>query len=153
MDEIYLLYVLIITSPFLIAQHVGLYKLFEKAGVSGWKGLIPIYGWYEVIKLIGRPAWWFGLLFLPVIGFIIQVGIYVDMLRCFGKSGLKDYTLGLVFSFIYLPYIGFSSDVKYQGTLDELPDLKKSTAREWTEAIAFAVFVELLLFVDVLEQP
>ncbi len=145
MDETYFLYVFIIILPFYIAQSVGLYMLFKKTEIPAWHAFIPLLRMFAMVKLTGRPLWWFALLFIPVIGIIIAVGIYVDFLRCFGKSKLSDYTLGLVFSFAFLPYIGSQKDVKYIGTLDELPELKKSSGREWTEAIAFAVFAATLI--------
>lgn len=145
MDEIYFLYLFVITFPFYIAQTIGLYMLFKKAEMPAWQAFVPYLNLYVMMKITGRPSWWFLLLFVPVIGLIISVGIYVDLLRCFGKSKLKDYTLGLTFSFIYLPYIGLKKDVTYLGTLDSLPELKKSSSREWIEAISFAIFAATLI--------
>lgn len=142
MDEIF---IYLVFSPIIIAQLVGYWKLFEKAGEDGWKALIPFYSFFIVLKIVGRPWWWVFYSLIPLINIFVGIGVYVDLLNCFGKTRLKDHALGILFSFVYLPYIGFKEDVKYIGTLEELPPQKKSTAREWTEAIVFAVFAATLI--------
>ena len=51
---------------FAIAMLAGMWKVFEKAGMEGWKGIIPIYNVYLMITEIAKkPAWWIVLLFIP----------------------------------------------------------------------------------------
>lgn len=123
----------------LIAGAVGYYKLFEKAGQPGWAALIPIYNWYIHLKIIGKPWWWTIYMLIPFINLFVGVSMLVDLLNVFNKRRLREHFLGVIFFFAYLPYIGFKDDVTYQGTVDQLPEIHKSTAREWTEAIVFAV--------------
>ena len=44
---------------------VGWWKVFKKAGVAGWKSLIPIYNQYLAYKISGLSGW---LILLPFIG-------------------------------------------------------------------------------------
>jgi signal peptidase I len=136
MDHI-LIYLLF--SPFIIAFFIGYWKLFEKAGEEGWKSIIPVYNLVIHLKIIGKPSYWIFYLFIPIINVFVGVGIIIDLLNCFGRYKFYQHVAGILFGFFYFPYIAFKPDVKYLGTVDELPELKKSTSREWTEAIIFAV--------------
>ncbi len=44
------------------------WRLFEKMGVEGWKGIIPVYNFYVLLRRLCRPAWWLVMLLLmPVL--------------------------------------------------------------------------------------
>lgn len=144
--------VLLITGPFLILVTIGQWKLFQKAGIPGWQALIPIYATYVMLSLSGRPIWWLVLLFIPGIGLIVLISIYIGFIKSFGKFGLKQQTAGLLLAFIYLPKWGFDKETQYLGpsASDEYKEqyqkvLIKSPAREWTEAILFAVVAATLI--------
>lgn len=68
-----------------ILMSVSLYFLFPKAGVDGWKGLVPGLNFVEWAKLIGRPAWWAALLLVPIVNFFIYAAMCIDLVRSFGK--------------------------------------------------------------------
>lgn len=140
-------FIILVILPF-----VGLWKLFEKAGEPGWKAIIPIYNIYIMLKLSGRPAWWVILLLIPGINFLIGVGIIVDFLKSYGKFTLRQQIAGVLLEFIYLPKWGFDQETKYLGpsASDDFKEkhqksLRKSTTREWTEAIIFAVVAATLI--------
>lgn len=46
---------LVVFAIFLI---IAMWKIFEKAGVKGWKSLIPIYNIYCAFKIVGMSPWW-----------------------------------------------------------------------------------------------
>jgi len=52
--------------------------------------------------------------------------------------------LAVIFFFYYLPHFGFSQDEKYLDP-DDRPKIKKSTAREWGDAIIFAVIAASII--------
>jgi len=137
--------IFIIFLVFIIGTTIGHWMLFEKAGVAGWKSLIPFYSSYCVIKLVGKPTWWIVYLFIPIVNTFAYYILIFDLLRCFGKNSLTSQLIALFAAFIYLPVLGFNKDVKYLGTLDQLPEEKKSAFAEWTEAIAFAVVAATLI--------
>ncbi len=92
----------------------SLWKIFEKAGVEGWKALIPFYNMWVLAEIAGLPGW-VGLaaifsLLIPILGIFIFFGlmlyIYYGLAKAFGKDIL--YALGLTFlSFIFLPILAF----------------------------------------------
>jgi signal peptidase I len=125
---------------------IGYWKLFEKAGIEGWKSLIPLYSEYVIIvDIVGKPAWWIIYLLIPGVGVFAAYILLFNLLRCFGKDTLKGQLLTIFAAPLYLPYLGFNKHVKYLGKLDSLPEEKKSVAREWADAIVFAVVAATLI--------
>jgi len=104
---------------------ISLWKIFEKAGVEGWKSLIPFYNMWVLAEIVGKPGW-LGLLavafaFIPTIGSLLSAIIffylYYLLSKSFGKSAL--FALGLVFlGFIFFPILGFG-DAVYQGVPED----------------------------------
>ena len=126
---------------------VGYWKLFEKAGIAGWKSLIPFYSEFIVMKeIVGKPTWWFIYLIIPVVNFFAYYVLIFEVLRCYGKNSLWSQILIIFTGFFYLIYLGFSPSAKYLGKFDQLPaEEKKSVLTEWTEAITFAVVAATLI--------
>lgn len=104
----------IIMIPFAILSVIGMWKTFTKAGQPGWASIIPIYNWYIMIKIAGRPSWWLLLFFLPVANIVVTVILAIDTAKAFGR----DAVFGVVGLWL-LPLIGylvlaFNKD-KYKG--------------------------------------
>ncbi|MGZ3819486.1 MAG: signal peptidase I [Mucilaginibacter sp.] len=137
---------------FIVLPFAGLWKLFEKAGQKGWKAAIPVYNFYVMLKLSGRPGWWFLLLLIPGLNILIALGITIDFVKSFGKFKLREQLAGIVLAFIYLPKWAFENETKYLGPSTNKKfkakyqkSLRKSVTREWTEAILFAVVAATLI--------
>ena len=166
---------------FLIVLYVllglSMMKLFEKAGVPGWKALVPGVAAVEWCKIVGRKpqyALWF---LFPVVNFFIYAGLTIDMIRSFGRHGFWESVLAVVFAPIPFFTIG-RSDAKYEGPIlekereyhrlhheavekkdtlglkkleSQYPQFKKTATREWTEAIIFAVFAAAFIRMFLIE--
>lgn len=48
----------------MILAFAGMWKTFEKAGMKGWKGIIPVYNMYLLITEIAKKPWWYLLLYI-----------------------------------------------------------------------------------------
>ena len=96
-----------------IACIVGLYKIFEKAGIEGWKAIIPVYNAYCLCEIVlGKGIYFLGF-FIPVVNGIFGIYLMYKLSKCFRLSFL--HFLGLViFPPIFLILIGFG-DAKYYG--------------------------------------
>ncbi len=136
---------LIIALVFRIGVTIGYWKIFEKTGVAAWKSLIPIYSEFEIIKLVGKPTWWIIYIIIPFVNLFGYYIIILDLIRCLGRHSLLSQLAVLLALPVYLPVLGFNPNVKYIGTLDKLPVIKKSAVSEWTEAIGFAVVAATLI--------
>lgn len=169
----FLLYYLII---FYVLLSISLYFLFPKAGVEAKKGLIPGVNFYEWAKLIGKkPITALWLLF-PIVNIFTFCAMAVDLVRSFGKNEFKHSAAAVLFA----PGIFYKiakDDSKYEGPIltkeenyqKELIEakkgndsyklkqllannpFKKSTVREWTESIIFAVFAAAFIRMFLIE--
>lgn len=91
----------------------GLWKVFTKAGEQGWLAIIPFVNLWFLVKIAGRPWWFFILLLIPIVGFIVAIILWLDIAKAFGKSVL--FALGLIFlSPIFVCILGFGS-AQYRG--------------------------------------
>lgn len=135
---------IILSAIYFIASHVGLYKILEKMGVDGWIALVPFYGTYKMVKMVKKSWVWIIVYYVPFLGFVVWMGIVVELLKLLGQRSFKEHFLGVVFAGIYLPYIGFKEDVKFIG-YEEAAKYKKSGKREWADAIIFAVIAATLI--------
>jgi hypothetical protein len=86
----------------------GMWGIFVKAGEEGWKAIIPIYNWYILLKIVGRPWWWILLFLIPIVNLVILILMYNDLSKSFGKGA--GFTVGLIFlGIIFFPILGFGS--------------------------------------------
>ncbi len=49
----------------------GIWKVFTKAGRSGWKAIIPIYNNYIMLRIGGHSGWWVLVFILPALPGVI----------------------------------------------------------------------------------
>lgn len=99
----------------LIVQFLSLWRVFEKAGVQGWKSVVPFYNFYTLLKIVGKPGWWVALLLVPGVNLVIFVWTVNMLSKSFGKNAA--FTFGIVFlGFIFIPILAFDDSV-YNGPL------------------------------------
>jgi len=157
---------------------LSMMKLFEKAGIPGWKALVPGLAAVEWCKMIGRKpeyALWF---LFPIVNIFIYAGMVIDMVRSFGKHSFGQSVLAVVYAPIPFFMIGANAKDTYQGPILERERefhrlhhealekndkialrrletvysyLRKSQVREWTEAIVFAVFAAAFIRMFLIE--
>jgi uncharacterized protein DUF5684 len=98
---------------FMILMIAACWKIFTKAGQPGWASIIPIYNWYILCKIVGRPGWWVILLLIPFVNFIVGIILCIDLAKSFGKG--VGFGIGLILlGVIFFPILGFGS-AQYQG--------------------------------------
>ena len=89
------------------------WKVFVKAGEPGWAALIPFYNVFVLLKIAGKPAWWFVLMLIPIVNFVVAIIVCISLAEKFGKG--TGFGLGLSFlGVIFFPILGFG-DSRYQG--------------------------------------
>ncbi len=107
-----LLVMLLVFLPLLIFYIVCLWKVFEKAGVEGWKAIVPVYNGWVLAEIAGKPGWW-GIVgiagFIPVVGVIasivalvLYVLICIELSKKFGKDPIFSLLL------IFVSFVGFA---------------------------------------------
>src|SRR5258708_36164096 len=145
-----LLVLVLIQLFILLLPSVGLYKMFEKAGAPGWKAFIPFYNTWVMLELAERPKHWVFWQLIPVVGWFIFMGIFVESVKAFGKFRFYEHALAALLPVVYFPYIGFNPKDKFTGS-GPVKKHRKGTAREWVDAGVFAIVAATLIRTFVFE--
>jgi len=145
-----LLVLVIIQLLILLLPSVGLYKMFEKAGAPGWKAFIPFYNTYVMLELAERPKHWVFWQLIPVVGWFISMGIYVEFVKAFGKFHFYEHAMAALVPVLYFPYLGYNKNDRFLGS-GVVKKHKKGTAREWIDAGVFAIVAATLIRTFVFE--
>lgn len=90
---------------------VALWKIYTKAGKSGWAAIIPFYNLYVLLKIVGKPGWWLILYFIPIVNFIIHLIVSIELAKVFKRSTAFGIILLWLFSFIGYLVLGFGKSV------------------------------------------
>ena len=101
----------------IVVFSLGMYGTFKKAGQPGWAAFVPIYDYWVLLRIVGRPGWWLALAllgFIPFVGstavLVICVIVFNDLSKSFGHGGW--FTVGLVLLgpiFYYILWLGKST--------------------------------------------
>jgi len=162
---------------FYLLLSAGLYLVFQKAGVAGWKGLVPGYNFVVWCQIVGRQPWYAVLLLIPIVNIFIFVNLSVNMVRSFSKYSFGHSALAVIAAPLIFIYLGLSKDESYDGPnhtkeqayrkqiqearkanndrllrkLERQNPYHKSSIREWAEAIVFAVFAAAFIRMFLIE--
>lgn len=134
----------LISLVLFILPSFGAYFLFAKAKRPGWMAFVPAYNTYVMMKIAGRPIYWFILQFIPVVGWFITLGILVEFIKVFGKFKFWVHALIALTAGLFLIYYGLDDKTKYIGP-EQARKHKKGAAREWIDAGVFAVVAATLI--------
>ncbi len=133
-----------------IGWHIGMYGMFKKAGIEGWKALVPFYNTWCIVEKIQLNKKWFFFQLVPIAGQFVTIWITIKWVEHFGRFDFTHHTMTVLVPFVYFPILGFSNNEKYAGEL-VVSNYKKSAAREWIDAAAFAVVAATLIRTFVFE--
>jgi len=136
---------------FLIVQVVhflGTWKLYIKAGRQAWEAAVPVYNAVVLMRIIGRPAWWVILLFVPVVNLIMFPVVWVETLRSFGKKSTTDTILGIVTLGFYIYYINYTQEVTH---VKERDLRATSKSGDTVSSLLFAIVVATIVHTYVLQ--
>lgn len=136
---IYLIGILLVFLP-----SFGLAKLFTKAGEQSWKAYVPFYNTWVMQDIAQRPKHWVFWQFIPVVGWFITPGIFIEFTKMFGKFSLGHHTMAALLAPFYFPWLAAHKDTRFVG-----PEIarkqKKAGWREWVDAAIFAIVAATLI--------
>jgi signal peptidase I len=136
---VYLIGTLIVFLP-----SFGFAKLFTKAGAPAWKAYIPFYNTWVMQELTGRRKHWVFWQFIPIVGWFISPGIFIEFAKVFGKFSLGQHTLASIAAPFYFPWLAYQKDTKFIGP-EAVKKHRKQGWREWVDAAIFAVIAATLI--------
>ena len=142
---VYLISTLIVFLP-----SFGLAKLFVKAGVPAWKAYVPFYNTWVMQDLAKRPKHWVFWQFIPVVGWFISPGIFIEFAKVFGQFSFGSHTAASIAAPVYFPYLAYKKDPKFVGA-EAVKKHRKAGWREWVDAAVFAVVAATLIRTFVFE--
>lgn len=86
----------------------ALWKIFQKMGHEGWKGIIPYYNLYILFQELYGNGWRFLLMAIPIYNIYVYIKLFVDLAHAFHKS--TGFGVGAAFfPEIYLCILAFGS--------------------------------------------
>lgn len=104
--------ILVVYAALVLLMIISMWKIFTKAGEPGWAAIVPIYNFIVLLKIAGKPVWWFVLMLIPFVNIVIAIMVCISLAHNFGKS--TGYGLGLAFlGIIFGPMLAFG-DARYQ---------------------------------------
>lgn len=114
--------------------------LMKRSGVTfKLPGFIPVLHFLPLLKIIGRPWYWFLLLLVPGVNLIMLVIVNVEVGIVFNqRSTASQWKFGALPWYALYELAFKKNEEKYVGPRN-WKDKKKSWGREWGEAILFAV--------------
>ncbi|HEX2608466.1 MAG TPA: signal peptidase I [Flavisolibacter sp.] len=146
----HLLIVYLISFLLVFLPSFGLAKMFQKAGVPSWKAFIPFYNTWIMQDLSQRPKHWVFWQLIPVIGWFITPGIFIEFVKLFGRFRFREHILAALFAPFYFLYLGYSPKIHYIG-LQGAKRYVKPGWREWVDAAVFAIVAATLIRTFVFE--
>ncbi len=100
--------VLVIYAFIFAAFIAGMGGVYRKAGYSFWWCLMPVYNILLLLRIAGKPWWWFFGFVLPIVSLVVQVLSAFSLSERFGKPVV--FALGVAFlPFIFLPIIALDN--------------------------------------------
>jgi len=146
----HLLIVYLIGTLIVLLPAPGFAKLFEKAGVDPKKAYIPFYNTWVMQTLAERPRHWVFWQFIPVVGWFISPGIFIEFAKIFGRWSFGAHAAASLAAPVYFPYLAYKEKPNFIGP-KMVKSHKKSWWREWVDAAVFAVVAATLIRTFVFE--
>ncbi len=128
-------YLIFILAYFLYFGILAL-PYFKPAGRKTWEALIPVYNVYRMTQIIERPWWWVILAFLPVVGNVMMLVIFYEILHVYRKGSFKNIFIVALTAGLYFAYLGWGEKLVYQGR--DIKEIRKHIS-ELAASIIFAV--------------
>lgn len=100
--------IVVVTLALSLVMIVAMWRLFTKAGQPGWHAIVPFLNTYTLVKVAGRPGWWFFLYLVPCVNYVVAFIVLYDLAKAFGRSSGFGVGTALL-SPIFIPILAFGS--------------------------------------------
>ncbi|MFT3903813.1 MAG: signal peptidase I [Niabella sp.] len=128
----------------------GLAKLFKMAGRESWKAYVPFYNTWVMQDIAQRPKHWVFWQFIPVVGWFITPGIFIEFAKVFCRFSFADHAAAALVPFLYFPWLANNKDARFIGA-EGVSKHKKPSWREWVDAAIFAIVAATLIRLFIFE--
>lgn len=134
----------IIIILILIGYWYGLSLFFKKAGKTSWHAFVPYLRIKALIEIFEKKKWkWIIMSFIPVVNLFVYSNLLGEISSSLRRYSFWEHTLAVVFGWVWFPIILQKDEEKFHGINgvkegEKAPKVTK--AREWTDALLFALF-------------
>ena len=104
---------MVVSLAIVLLMVASMWKVFQKAGEPGWAAIVPLYNIIVLLKIVGKPAWWFILFLIPLVNLVVAIIVTLQLAKNFGKSAGFGFGL-LILAPVFYPLLAFG-DSRYQG--------------------------------------
>ncbi|MCC8088753.1 MAG: DUF5684 domain-containing protein [Rikenellaceae bacterium] len=95
----------IVWSIVMVILLVSNWKIFEKAGEKGWKALIPVYNNYILVKISGRPIYYFWIIFASYVMICVPFFTYtINAMNTLQYGGPANPGISMLMSLLILVF-------------------------------------------------
>lgn len=140
----------ILLALYFVGTLVGLWFVFKKAGIAPWKSIVPIYNIVVWIKMCNKKWTWYVYFLIPGINIFMFLLMVQETARVFRRYDFWEQLLAVIFPFVYLPILGLDKNMVYHDPHTD-PPKKVTEARDWLDAIAFAIVAAVIIRGNVFE--
>jgi signal peptidase I len=140
--------ILIIALIYFVGIRIGTQKIFTKLGIPAWKAWVPVVCSIEWYKLVDKPSWWTVWLFVPGVNIFYWAGQLTRMAVAHGRFSFLDSIGATIGAPIYWPWLAYNPNISYISPDGLKPGQKpfvKTRAREWADALIFAILAAFLI--------
>lgn len=97
-----------------------IFRIAKKLDIPApWLAFIPIIQIWTIVSCAGKPWWWILLLFIPLVGFILGIVIWMSITENMGRNKwLGLLMLVPIVNFIFLIMLAFSKSESYGGPVE-----------------------------------
>lgn len=107
-DELISVIMAICCTVMMIPVYIAAWRIYTKAGQPGWAVLVPIYNYWVLFEMVGKPGAWVLWGMIPPIFPIIMIITLWELAKSFGKD--EGFAIGLILlSPIFLLILGFGN--------------------------------------------
>ena len=119
-------------------------KLFQRAGIPAWHGLVPGLNYWSWLGMLKRPKHWILPLLFPGPNLIMVSILHVETGIAFGKRKTAEQWFMGALPWVGMFTLAYRGDDAFVGPRN-WEGKKKGMAREWSEAILWATVVASLI--------
>ncbi|MGV9012505.1 MAG: S26 family signal peptidase [Flavobacteriales bacterium] len=130
----------LLLALYIACLFICLPKIFAKAGLPAWQGLVPFYNLYVWNRILGKPWYWLFLILAPGVNLLMLIIYNVNTSIAFGKRSLKDHLVMVVVPWVELPNLAYNGKYTWVGPIP-MGSHKRKMLSQWGDAILFAVIV------------
>ncbi len=134
----------ILSLLYLVGIIVGLWFVFKKAGVAPWKALVPVYNIVVWLKICNKKWTWYLYFLIPAINVFVFLLLVVDTSRIFRRYSFWEQLASVIVPWVFMPLWGLNPKLEFHDPRTD-PPTKVGEARDWLDAIAFAIVAAVII--------